>query len=103
MLESGVNSMNINQFYDALNADGFKVENTGGGCTAWAYWIDEDSFICVTQDLSHDINLDIIDDNQWNWIAVGTLYPDADVNSDTTMHNTLESALKQALKLKGSR
>ena len=52
--------MNNEQFAQAMANNGFYVESTGGGCTAWKFDRLDGSFVWVHQDLHHDIWEDLL-------------------------------------------
>ena len=45
----------IQGFYDHLISNGFKIEHTGGGCTWWAKYFDDGTYIAVTQEADKEI------------------------------------------------
>lgn len=58
----------IQGFYDRLIGLGFKIEHTGGGCTLWAKYFLDGTYIWVSQELEAKIDRDLLDKI---WVTVG--------------------------------
>jgi hypothetical protein len=85
--------MSPTHFYDFLKDNNFTVCSTGGGCTAWVRELPQDQRLLISQDLSHEIDVELLDDN-WLGIQIGIFggedWTDTDQNST---HATIESAI----------
>lgn len=52
----------IQRFYDHLVNLGFEIEHTGGGCTWWAKYFLDGTYIAITQDGHKEINPEYLED-----------------------------------------
>jgi hypothetical protein len=52
----------IQSFYDHLVNIGFKIEHTGGGCTWWAKYFLDGTYIAITQDGHKEIHAEHLED-----------------------------------------
>jgi len=78
----------IQRFYDHLQALGFEIEQTGGGCTWWAKYYPDGHYIAITQDGHKEINREYIEESG---ILVG-LYWNDDCEGEYFDSNTVSGA-----------
>ena len=52
--------MNYEKFSQEITANGFEIEYTGGGCSAWVYERPDGCVVWVHQDLRHAIDEELL-------------------------------------------
>jgi len=91
--------MTTKQFYDALTALGFSVWDTGGGCTAWGYQVNEGKQIIISQFDTHEVYIPSLHKKDGG-IYVGVQYgEDLAETYNQRSHRTLKDALDHATDL----